>query len=268
MLNKTTLLLSGGGFKGFAYVGVIKAFEELNVKFKILCGTSIGSIFCLLINLKFTSKKILEILKKIKYNELFYAKPSIDNLLLNFGFSDGNYATSIIKYILKKRVGNENITFRQLYDKTKQELIITSLCLNDSDIEFFSYKNYPNMCVYKAIRMSISLPYIYKPVIYNDKYYVDSGIADNLPLYNFNEDTTLAILLCSKDTYKKDITNLKNYTTSIIEFLFSKQIMYKNIIKLVTNINSLDYNISNDDIENLINIGYNTIHKYKNKKTI
>ena len=42
---KVGLCLSGGGARGFVYAGAFKAFEEHNIKFDMVAGTSIGSMF-------------------------------------------------------------------------------------------------------------------------------------------------------------------------------------------------------------------------------
>lgn len=259
------IVLSGGGFKGFVYLGVLKAFEKLNLSFDCYCGTSIGSVFCLMMVLKFNSEEIFNIIKKFKFENLFTLNPDIDSFLNKYGLSDGKYIENFIKLLLEKRVGNPNITFLELYNKTKKHLMINTLCLNDSEIVFLDHKNNPNLKIWKAIRMSISIPFIYTPVMYNDKYYVDSGIFDNFPLYNFDQKESLGILIETKST-KFDIKSFKSYTSAVLNFLLTKPCFYKNVIKIDTNIHSLQNLTLNEKYE-LIKLGYNsTINNLIHKK--
>ena len=68
---KTGLCLAGGGVKGAAHIGAIKAFEEKNIKFDYIAGTSSGSIVAALYASGFTAEEMLKIFKKyckkIKY---------------------------------------------------------------------------------------------------------------------------------------------------------------------------------------------------------
>ena len=59
------LALAGGGLKGLAYIGVIKALEELEIKIDYLSGTSSGSMFASFYAMGYTSNEIKE--KAIDY---------------------------------------------------------------------------------------------------------------------------------------------------------------------------------------------------------
>lgn len=71
---KLGLCLSGGGVKGAAHIGVLKAFEEENMEFNYISGASSGSIVAALYSVGYSSSEIYEIFKennnKIKYIEV------------------------------------------------------------------------------------------------------------------------------------------------------------------------------------------------------
>ena len=74
---KTGLCLAGGGVKGAAHIGAIKAFEEKGIKFDYVAGTSSGSIVAALYASGFTAEEMLKIFKKyckINFWSYFYKK--------------------------------------------------------------------------------------------------------------------------------------------------------------------------------------------------
>ena len=61
---KLGLALAGGGTRGAAHIGAIKAFEENGIKFDLIGGTSAGSMVAALYSMGFTADEMLEILKE------------------------------------------------------------------------------------------------------------------------------------------------------------------------------------------------------------
>ena len=71
--NKNVIVLSGGSFKGLAYIGVIKALDKMNIRqyLNIFVGTSIGSIFAFLLSLNSYIEEIEEFINSLDFNKLF-----------------------------------------------------------------------------------------------------------------------------------------------------------------------------------------------------
>ena len=267
MYNK--LVLSGGGNCGYCYIGVLKSLEEHNINnFKTIMGTSIGSFFATLITMNFTAE---DILKNLHY-ELDYNDIDLDNFLTNFGFYEGNEMCDIFKKIIKLKY-DENITFLELHKKTHKKLIITALCLEDKEITYFSFENFPNLKIIDAIRFSISLPFIFTVKEYNQKHYIDAAVIDNLSITYFkNTKDVLGIKIKNKEKKIKKINTFNQY----INLLYSS-IRHNNVKNLknykIININ-INHNVIDDpinfklDIEKikfLINIGYQTTNLFIKK---
>ena len=72
--KKYGLVLSGGGVRGVAHIGVLKALEEINIKPSFISGTSAGSIVGALYASGFTPTEILDLIKKTNF--LFSLRPS------------------------------------------------------------------------------------------------------------------------------------------------------------------------------------------------
>ena len=72
---KIGLVLSGGGVKGAAHIGAIKAFEESNIEIAAVAGTSIGSIIAALFAMGYNSKQMLDIFEHFS-KDIFKADPN------------------------------------------------------------------------------------------------------------------------------------------------------------------------------------------------
>ena len=266
------IIFSGGSIKGINYIGTIKYLEELNIidKLENFAGTSIGSLFCFFLILGYTSKDLSEIFLNINIDKFRDIKSDdILNFFEIYGFDSGDKISKTLKLLLKKKLECDDITFIDLYNKTKKNLIVVGSCLNTMSPEYFSKSNYPNMSVLLAIRISFSIPVIYKPIIFNNKYYVDGALTDNYAIHLFenNNKKTIGFVITSKDIFESEIKDIENYLLSVMFTSFNNQLKnkidkYKDIsIEIESNINSLDYSLSKEDKLDLINNGYNSTKK-------
>ena len=69
---KIGLALGGGGTRGFAHLGALKAFEENNISFDAVAGTSVGSLVGAFYAAGFTYEQIYNIAKNLKEKEIRY----------------------------------------------------------------------------------------------------------------------------------------------------------------------------------------------------
>ena len=78
-------VLHGGGIKGAAHIGVLKAFEEENSNFDYISGTSSGSIIATLYSLGYKSNEIYDLFnkysKKIKYMDFFNILKAVGGII-------------------------------------------------------------------------------------------------------------------------------------------------------------------------------------------
>jgi len=184
-LMKTGLVLSGGGAKGIAHIGVLKALEELELKADVIAGCSMGSIVGgiyasgksileiedFLIN-KFDIKKYTEkwtfqlaggpIIKFIQVEEALNTmiiRPSVDN---------GNKILNLLKELTL------NKSFEQLDIKVACNAVdlLTGkeICLDTGNAA-------------EAIRASMSIPGVFTPVKRNGMLLVDGGVLNNSPVW-------------------------------------------------------------------------------------
>lgn len=186
---KLGLALSGGGIRGVAHAGVLKALEENNIKVEIMGGTSSGSMVTALYSMGYTPDEIYELVKKyastiVKLNSNIIRK-EIKNFILKHkicsqGINNGEFIEEIFnKKALEKEISTINqikmpIAIPAVDVSTGEEYIFTSIKSNK--------KNYIwAIDVGKAVRASCSLPVIYEPMKYKGKFFLDGGILDNIP---------------------------------------------------------------------------------------
>ena len=156
---------------------------------------------------------------------------------------------------------SKNITFKELYEKTKKELIITGVCINEKKCYYFSYKNTPDMNVIKSIRISTAVPLYFTPIQYDNKLWVDGGVIDNYPMSLFKDklNKTLGVYLTESKEYT-EVKNLEDYFFCVIQSLAEglsdrsiKGFENNTIIIESDKVNILDTDFSKETIIKFIN---------------
>ena len=256
------IVLSGGGIKGYLHLGVLKALERYNLlsSIKRFCGTSIGAFVCFLYILELSPSQIEELFLTMDLHYFLQLIPEqIFAVLETFGVNDGQQLENILCIILEKTGFSKTITFKELYDATQKDLIVTGTCLDTYKTVYFSRKSTPTMEVKLAIRISMCLPFLFQPIVYNDKRYVDGGVSNNFPLEIFQNQKhkTLGVILHGKSK-DKDYTIPKHiieYGMSLFRCMSScfddyKKTTWKDkVLALYTTVETIDLDTS---IENRI----------------
>jgi NTE family protein len=158
---KTGLVLSGGGARGFAHLGVLQALNEAGIYPDVLSGTSAGALVGALYCDGYTPEEILKIMKTS--SRLNYMRPSLPR--------DGLLQISGIIKILETHLRAK--TFSEL----KIPLFVTATDLNNGKPVYFSAGK-----LLDPVIASASIPVLFRPVIINNIHYVDGGVLDNLPI--------------------------------------------------------------------------------------
>lgn len=183
---KLGLALAGGGVKGAAHIGAIKALEENNIKIDAISGTSIGSIVASLYAMGYSTEKMLELFKyfakSIMKTDTKYFAGNLKNSrrLFGYGFLSGENIEIALKECAKK-MNIENMK------DIKMPISIPSTDINESRKYVFTnakinedtYIN--NADIAKAVRASSSYPGVFAPCEYKEHKFVDGGILDNVP---------------------------------------------------------------------------------------
>ena len=232
-----TLYLSPGGIKGYSILGVITVLEKKNLlkNFKTIIGNSVGSIIGLLIILGYNSKSIYKLL--LKNLEHFFLKHKIENeniilnLINDFGINNGEGYKKLLEYFLKEKNLNININFKELYEKTNIDFIVITSDIKNIDLFYFSKDNTPNISVLTSIMASTCIPFIFKPIFYENRILVDGGYFNNIKLKYINSKTLVVNII--------NESNYLNISDDINLFEYSK-LLINSLIKSVQNISNYD----------------------------
>jgi NTE family protein len=155
------LVLSGGGTRGFAHLGLIQALNDSGIFPDIISGTSAGALAGVLYADGYTPKEILHLMNS--GSRLDFMRPALPREgLLQIG--------GIIKILKSALRAN-------IFEELKIPLYVAATDLNNGKSEYFSKGN-----LLDPVIASASIPILFQPVMINDIYYVDGGVLDNLPL--------------------------------------------------------------------------------------
>lgn len=191
---KLGLALSGGGIRGIAHAGVLKALEENNIKIDAIGGTSSGSLIASLYALGYSPYYIYILFKRYASEiSQINAGPilsGLGNFMKNkkiplLGLKTGN---SIEKAFdeLSNRKGIKNIG-----EITKMPIVIPTVDIGESK-EYIFTNNIPkakkkdkyitDISIGKAVRASSSFPAVFCPCEYKNHKFLDGGALDNVPV--------------------------------------------------------------------------------------
>lgn len=207
-LDYKYLVFSGGGVKGIAFCGVLKKLEELGIlnNIKNYAGTSVGSIIACLLSVGYTSAEILQIFTEIDLVSLVdrdYVVKDPINLFSKYGVAKGKLLYKTIGDYIKMKTGDPDYTIEELYKEKGIKLVIVATNLSTRNSIYFYYdegKKHSMIPIREAVRMSISIPFLFEPVIFDENIICDGGLLDNYPLHVFDgvnpDDVSSRMNLC------------------------------------------------------------------------
>jgi predicted acylesterase/phospholipase RssA/CRP-like cAMP-binding protein len=160
--NAVALILGGGGSRGFAHIGVIRAMEELGVHLDLVCGTSMGALIAAGAACEFSGKELFE-----KGQVLNAHRPFGDFTFPLLSIIKGRRITRLMKQAL----GDGDIA------DCWKPFFCVSASLSRADT--YIHRRGP---LYKAVRASMSLPGVMPPAIDEGELLIDGGIVNNFPV--------------------------------------------------------------------------------------
>lgn len=181
------IVMNGGAIHGLMHLGAIKCLFEHNYKFRYFAGSSIGSLVCAMIAYGYTPDELIELM----YKHDIINKKDIDITMLfeNFGIDDGKTFKEFLFRSLK------DITFKDLYVKNGNVLIVTAYNIDTMQTEYFNKQTTPDMLIVDAVCMSCALPILMTFKTYNGYRYMDGCIDDDLPYRSLSTYTTFDKIL-------------------------------------------------------------------------
>ncbi len=169
---KIGLVLSGGGIRGIAHIGVLKALEEYDITISHIAGTSAGAIVGSLYAAGVPWKAILNFFKTVPL------------------FNYKKYANNKPGFIDTSKFYNDLKPFFKVDDfaSLSIELSITATNLLTGKLEIFNTGE-----LIKPVLASAAIPGIFSPILMNNSAYIDGGILNNFPIEPLGEDCSKII---------------------------------------------------------------------------
>jgi len=166
---KVGLALSGGGARGFAHVGFLAVLSDAGFPIDGIAGTSMGAVVGSLYSAGYPMEQLWELGRRatFSYATKDFSKIGILKLILH----DSLMSSDEMENFITERIGD--ITFEQL------KIPFTCVAMDIRTGETIVFHEGP---VAIAVRSSMNLPGIFKPVEYRHRYLVDGGVTDNLPV--------------------------------------------------------------------------------------
>lgn len=272
------MALAGGGLKGLAHIGALKALEELGIKIDYLSGTSSGSIFASFYAMGYTTEEIKEktmkhykMLTKIEKKPLFKAGASYltSGVARIEGLISGENIENLVKAVSKdKKITNMNeieipFAIAAVDTISTKECIFLSkkFDLKKDDIDYIY-----DAPIATATRASMSFPGVYTPCQYEKYNFIDGGTKDNLPvgiLKDMGAEKTLALSFKIDDYEpKEDIFAILLRTVDIFSLKDVRKAQKEADLAIEIDCQGTSL-LEITDADEVIKTGYNTIMKYK-----
>ena len=227
---KVALVLSGGGAKGYAHLGVLRVLEKENIKIDYIAGTSIGALVGTLYSIGYSIDEIEKVLDNLNIESFLESGSDLTGLdldkketlkkysfyinfdnELNYSLPKGLRETEelylVVKNLLKKYENIKN------FDSFPIPLRVVATNLNTGETKSFSEGD-----IAKVLTASMAIPTIFEPVEVNGNLYVDGLVSRNLPVeeaYDMGADLVIASDV-GTPVVKKDNYNILSVLNQMI----------------------------------------------------
>lgn len=203
---KLGLALSGGGIRGAAHIGVLKALEENNIKIDVIGGTSSGGLIASLYAMDYKPEYIYHLFKRYSKDVVNMDNKPILNGIKNYiinkklgisGISDGSKLEKLYTEFAKRK----NVYCMK---DIKMPIAIPSIDLTDAKEYIFSNvvpnkdasKYISDIPVGRAVRATSSFPAFFCPCEYKNHMFLDGGTLNNVPaneVRNLGADKVISV---------------------------------------------------------------------------
>jgi len=195
------LVLSGGGARGFAHVGVLKALNEAGIYPDVISGVSAGAIAGALIADGHDADEIMGMFKETKtYKYIEFIIPK----------------SGLVKITGIAKILDQNLKAKT-FEELKIPLFVTACDLTNGKIEYF-YKGE----LLNRVLASSTVPVLFQPIKMDSKTFVDGGVMNNFPVEPIEKKCDLLIgVHVNPLGYVKDFTSMLSIAERAFHLCFS-----------------------------------------------
>ncbi|MEM3061957.1 MAG: patatin-like phospholipase family protein [Nitrososphaerota archaeon] len=277
------IVMSGGGFYGYAEVGVLKElFDNYGEYFDIqnIVGVSVGSMVAALFAIGYNPDELAKIMFDLDFDKLIRDTHfAYIRLYEKYGMYEAEKLEEEMEKLIRTKTNIKFCTFSQI----EKNLIIISTNLNMQCARFFDKKSSPEFPISKAIRMSIGYPLIMTPVLFEGDLYGDGGEYMNYPISLFKDrlDETIGITFSAYNENndgtlksKVPINNIFDYIRSIgltmsraayVAQITKEELERSIIVHIDKQINSMQFNLTDEQKKYIYLCGINATREQVGK---
>jgi NTE family protein len=172
--RKIALVLGGGGLKGFAHIGVIRALKELKIDPLVVAGTSIGALIAAAYGNDMPVKEMEERARNLKRRDLFRLNRM--GMLLERTKSPSIYLEEPLRQVV------EGVVQQSSFQKLKRRVLVNTVDIQRGSQVVWGLHGLRDVSVIDAVYASCALPGFYPPGYVGGRLCVDGGVLDNLPV--------------------------------------------------------------------------------------
>ena len=231
---KIGLVLSGGGARGFAHIGVIKVLEQNHIPVDYIAGASMGALVGALYATGRTPEEMEKLVETLDWNELLRGKPAFDELTYRRKQDRRNLPGAIT-------LGGKGVVGLKLPSSLNPGheigLVLDRLMLPYGDRTDFDNLPIPFRCVAtdlvsaetvvlksgspaQALRATMAIPGVFAPVELNGRILADGGILNNIPTDVAKEMGADIILVVNIETQLGDRDSLQDLVSILGQTFF------------------------------------------------
>lgn len=237
------LVLSGGGTKGLAHIGVLEVLERENIPIAAIVGTSMGAIIGGLYASGYNAEEMREIISELDLMDIISNRSSREAIDINYNKPPSSGSSVFNIYIDEKKKPRSNrgvLSAKTLYSFLSE--MTTRVTVTDfdrlpipfaamaTDLETGETVVLRDGNLASALRASLSIPGIFEPWEINGRLLVDGGLRANLPVFEakklFPGHPIVAVNLSPEDITKKrdELRSLLEVMAQTIEILMVHQV--------------------------------------------
>ncbi len=244
---KVGLVLSGGGARGAAHLGVLKVLEKQRIVVDYIAGTSMGAVIGGLYASGLSPEEIEKEIESIDWKDIFSDAPRRQQLPFRRKKDAQDYLTGAEIGVQGKKIALP----RGLIAGQKLDFLLKSLTLHTTEIEDFNHLPIPFRAVAadietgkmvvldrgnfaQAIRASMSIPGVFSPVEIDGRLLVDGGIARNLPVDVVKEmgaDVVIAVDIGSTLSKREDLNTFLDVYKQVLTVMGQQNVVEQ--VKLI-----------------------------------
>ena len=223
--QKVGLVMSGGGARGLAHIGVIKALEENNIPIDYVAGTSMGAIIASLYAMGYTPEEMEATISSEKFKRWYSGKLSKDDIfyfrrneerpdILNLRIETKDSIRLVMPVLNLIDPTQMNLGFLEMYSAANaacksnfDSLLVPFRCVA-SDVYNKKQVIYSEGDLSDAVRASMTFPFVFKPIKKDSVLVYDGGIYNNFPAdvmkRDFNPDIIIGSVVSKNPPIPKE----------------------------------------------------------------